>query len=86
MNFLVTIVELFIFPVGLIICLIIPSVTSFLGKVVSLRLTISGNGCLGVMGLKIQSIMLSLWVYFILGSVVVIYITFKFDMLSSTLL
>ena len=72
----VTIVALFIFPVDLFICLMIPSITCFLIEGVALLFTISWNGWLGVLGQNIQSILPSIRVSIVPSSVVVLYVTF----------
>ena len=86
MAFLVTVLTLFIFPVGPVIYLRINSIKSFLGKRVSLLLAISLNGMLGVTSQNIQSVFQSLRVSVIPSSVVIVYVTLQLDMLPPTLL
>ena len=86
MNFLVNILALFIFPVGPVICLRIPSITNFLGEGVVLWLTTYWNGRIGVLGQNIQSILSTIWLSVIPSSVVVVYSIIQFDMLHPTLL
>ena len=74
MEFFMTIVKLFIFRVGLVIYLGIPSITSFLGEIFSLWFNIYWNGWIGVLGQKKQIILPSLRVPFILSSVVIVYL------------
>ena len=86
MDFFVNIVSLFIFPVGVVIFLRIPSIIGFLEKVVSLLFTIYWNGRLGVLGQKMQSILPSIQVSVIPSGVVILYVTLQFDMLPHTLI
>ena len=86
MAFLVKIVALYIFQVGLVVFLRIPSITGFLGEGFSLLLYIYLNVWLGVLGQNMQIFLPSLRVYFIPSSVVIVYVTLQFDILPPTML